>query len=67
MNHKASLSNNGNIDEIMKHAEKHVEALRLSIKQREQLQAYPGFEKKSQEFKKNYSGPLANFTAVTEN
>jgi hypothetical protein len=67
MNPKASLSSNGNVDEIMKQAENHVKALQLSMKQREQLQAYPGFEKKSQDFKKKYSGPLANFTAVTEN
>jgi hypothetical protein len=67
MNPKASLSSNGNIDEIIKQAEKHVEAIKLSIKQREQLQAYPGFEKKSQDFKKKYSGPLTNFTAVAEN
>jgi hypothetical protein len=66
MNPKASLSNNA-IDDIVKQAENHVKALQLSIKQREQLQAYPGFEKKSQDFKKKYSGPLANFTAMTEN
>lgn len=52
MNPKASLSNNA-IDDIVKQAENHVKALQLSMKQREQLQAYPGFEKKSQDFKKN--------------
>ena len=67
MNPKASLSSNGNIDEIVRQAEKHVKTLQLSMKQREQLEAYPGFEKKSQDFKKKYSGALANFTAVTEN
>jgi hypothetical protein len=51
MNPKASLSNNA-IDDIVKQAAKHVEALQLSIKQKEQLQAYPGFEKKSPGFKK---------------